>query len=511
MKKRIISILLSLLLVVGLFTGCSGNNDSNTPSGNNGNNDIAKDSIIIGQNGDVTTLDAQMFSDLTTESVCLNIYEPVVRVTNDGEITEGVAEKWEISDDGMQYIFYIREGMKFHNGEEVKPSDVKFTLERCMESPYVQTYFSYIDTVEAIDNTVVVNLKYPYSPFLAIMGSYAGVVSEASLKDDENALSRNPIGSGPYKFVEWSQGDKIVLEANEDYYKGVAPIKNVTFKVIGDLSTATISLEKGEVDAFINISPTDIVTVENHDNLAIEQVSSYIFRFLGINCEKEPFNDVKVRQAISYALDKEGIVIGAEEGVGAVAQSHIPVGIAGYNESFKGHERNIEKAKQLLAEAGYPNGFKTEMVATENRSMHAQIIQANLKEIGIDVDIKLYESGTFYELLENGEFELQILGWSYICPDPDVAIYDLYKSGGNMAGNYGRYNNPKMDELLEAGRKSVNQDEKQKIYEEIEELAKEDAFNIPLYWTMSNIAYNKALKGVEASPKLSYFVYNFSW
>jgi len=143
--------------------------------------------------------------------------------------------------------------------------------------------------------------------------------------------------------------------------------------------------------------------------------------------------------------------------------------------------------------------------------MHAQIIQANLKEIGINVEIKLYEAGTFYELLENGEFDLQILGWSYICPDPDVAIYDLYKTGGFMAGNYGRYTNTKMDELLDAGRKAINNEEKQKIYEEVEQLAKDDAFNIPLYWTMSNIAYNKDLKGVKASPKLQYFVYDFSW
>lgn len=506
MSKRLISILLTLVLVLGLFAGCS--DKGNKP----GKDDVSKkDSIIIGQNSDVTTLDAQMFNDLTTESVTLNIYEPIVRVENDGNVVAGVAESWETSTDGMQYIFKIRKDMKFHNGETVKPSDVKFTLERCMTSPYVQTYFSCIDNVEAGEDTVTVNLKYPYGPLLSIMGSYAGVVSEASLKGDENALSRNPIGAGPYKFVEWAQGDKIVLEAFADYYKGVAPIKNLTFRVIGSLSTATISLEKGEIDAFVNVSPTDIATIEGNSNLEIDQVSSYIFRFLGINCEAEPFNNVKVRQAISYALDKEGIVIGAEDGMGQVAESHIPQHVVGYNPSFKGNERNIEKAKQLLAEAGYPNGFSCEILATENRNIHAQIIQANLAEIGITVNIKLYESGTFYELLENGEFELQVLGWSYIAPDPDVVLYDLYKSGEFMAGNYGRYNNPKMDQLLEAGRKSVNAEEKQKIYEEIEELAKEDAFNIPIYWTMSNIAYNKALKGVEASPKLSYFVYNYSW
>lgn len=505
MNKKLISILLVIVLALGLFAGCS-----DKDKGDKGSTPI-KDSIVIGQNSDVTTLDAQMFSDLLTESVTLNIYEPVVRVENDGEVVAGVAESWKVSDDGMQYVFSIRKGMKFHNGDDVKPSDVKFTLERCMESPYVQTYFSCIDKVEADDSTVTVSLKYPYGPILSIMGSYAGVVSEASLKADENALARNPIGCGPYKFVEWAQGDKIVLEAYGDYYKGAAPIKNLTFRVIASLSTATISLEKGEIDAFINVSPSDIATIEGNSSLKVDQVSSYIFRFLGINCDKEPFNNVKVRQAIAYALDKEGIIIGAEDGIGQVAESHIPQNVVGYNASFKGNEKNIEKAKQLLAEAGYPNGFSSELLATENRNTHAQIIQANLREIGITVDIKLYESGTFYELLENGEFELQILGWSYICPDPDVAIYDLYKSGGFMAGNYGRYNNPKMDQLLDNGRKSVNADEKQKIYEEIEELAKEDAFNIPLYWTMSNIAYNKGLNGVEASPKLSYFVYNFSW
>jgi peptide/nickel transport system substrate-binding protein len=500
--KKVVAAFLIAILVVSVV-GC-GPKEQTTGG--------AKDSLTIGIVADATTMDAQMFNDNMTEGIVSNIYDPIVRVTPDGEIVPCIAEKWEISEDGRVYTFDIKQGVKFHNGDELTLDDVVFTLNRCKESSFVGTYFSYIEDVKTQgDHQVVVTLAYPYSSFMPILACYSGVVSKKLLTEDPDSMARNPVGTGPYKFVKWEPENVIVMEAFEDYHAGAAPIKNVTFRIIGSASTGTISLQKGSIDAYVNVSSVDRQTVKDDENLELLERSSGAFRFLGINCEVKPFDDVRVRQAIAHAIDKEAVVIGAEDGNGVVAVSHIPEGVVGYDPNFKDLEHDVEKAKALLADAGYPEGFECTLTTTENRSMHAQIIQADLKKIGIDVKIELLESGTFYEDLENGDFELQILGWSYIAQDPDVAIYDLYKSDNALAGNYGRYANPKMDELLEKARVSTDTAERQKLYEEVEALCRDDAFNIVIYWTVANIGFNKDLRGVQVSPKSTYFVYPFHW
>lgn len=505
MKKRI-SILLVLIMLVTIFsTACGGNDNSEA-------NVEVKDSIVIGLEEDAVSLDPQFCSDAFGFSVMTNIYDTIFRIKEDGEVYSCLLKDWVKSEDGKTYTFNLKEGVKFHNGQELKASDIKYTLERGSESPYTADMFVCIDSVEVInDYSVEVNLKYSYDAFVSILCQpAASIVSQNLVEEGES--EKNPIGTGPYKLVEWTGGDKLILSAVDDYHMGKAQIKDVEFRIIMDKSTGMIALEKGEIDAYVNISSIDRQAVIDNKDLEFYEIPSYFCFYLEFNNEVEPFNNKLVRQAISYAIDKEAIIDNAMNGIAEVADHQIPEGVFGYTDKVKSYPHDIEKAKELLTEAGYPDGFSFTLLGIEAYTKVAQVVQASLSEIGIDADIQILEFGTFIDEVFGGNSDAFIVEFGVYYPDADSILYSGYHSDCfGPLGNFPRYSNGEVDELLEKAKVSSDRNERQNLYVDILGKLHDDAPNVPLFLSTTNIACDKNLKGIYAQPQMQVFVYDFSW
>lgn len=509
--KKSIALFLSALFLLSAFAGCSDKSQKGAGA-DKGSGGADKESVVIGIDTDATSMDPLRVSDTVTMSILSNVYETLVRMTPESEIIPGAADTWGISEDGKEYTFHLHEGMTFHNGTAVTAEDVKYSIDQAVASSYSGPYLAFVDHTEVVDDTTVkVYLKYAYAPFLSLCAAYTNIISPAFYEDGGTKQSKEPIGSGPYKFVSWANGDKIVLEAYDGYFKEAPSIKNVTYKILSNTTTATIALEKGEVDMYINVAPADIDTLKANDSLVVEQKPSSAFHFVGMNTQSKVFSDVRVRQAVAMAIDREALIYGVMDGAANATTSFIAEGLPGYTKDFNPLPYDVEAAKKLLAEAGYKDGLKITMSVPESRSEHAQMIQADLKKINIDLDIALLESGAFWDDLENGDYEMMMMGWSYVVMDPDVGYYSLYKSDQVIGGNYVRLNDPKLDELMEKGRTTNDTDERDKIYREAEEIAMKQAAYVPLYWRNTIIAYNKNLENVVIPPCGFYFIYDYSW
>lgn len=502
MKARKIIAILMVVALLFSITACGGDSGGGE----------AKDSLTIGIDSDAVALDPLRVNDTLTMSILSNVYEPLVRMNNDSEIVPALAEKWDISDDGLVYTFTLRTDATFHNGDPITAEDVKYSLEAAAESSYTGPYMNYIDTVKVVDEkTVEVTLKYAYAPFLSLCTTYSQVVKEDFY--DENGdvdMSKAPIGSGPYKFKNWAQGDKIEFEAYEDYYQGAPAIKTLTYKVIQNSSTAALALESGEIDLCLNVATADIAALSEKDGITVLQEPSTAFYFIGMNTNVKELSDVRVRQAISKVINKQELIDGALDGYGVPTNTFIAEGVLGYDPDFEPLPYDVEAAKELMKEAGYEDGFEIHMSIPESRSTQAQIIQANLKQIGIELTIDLIETGKFWEDLENLDYEMMIMGWSYVVMDPDVGYYSLYKKD-DLSGNYTGYGTDETEALLEAGRVETDQDKRAEIYAELEEIYQTAAVYVPLYWRVDVAAYNSDLTGVEIPPCGFYYVYDYAW
>lgn len=496
---------LALLIVVVLLftvTGCGGSNEGGGE---------AKDSLTIGIDSDAVALDPLRVNDTLTMSILSNVYEPLVRMNNDSEIVPALATKWENSDDGLEYTFTLRTDATFHNGDPITAEDVKYSLEAAAESSYTGPYMNFIDKVEVLDEkTVKVTLQYAYAPFLALCTTYSQVVKEDFYKDGEVDMAKNPIGSGPYKFKKWAQGDKIEFEAYDGYYQGAPAIKNLTYSIIPNSSTAALALESGEIDMSLNVATADIKAMKDKKGITMLEDPSSAFYFIGMNTKVDKLSDVRVRQAISKCINKQNLIDGALDGYGVPTNTFIAEGVLGYDPDFDPLPYDVEGAKKLMKEAGYPDGFKLSISIPENRSKHAQIIQSDLAQIGIDLTIDIIETGKFWDDLENLDYEMMIMGWSYMVMDPDVGYYSLYKKD-DMAGNYTGFGNEKTDGLLAAGRTETDQKKRAEIYAELEKIVQTAAPYVPLYWRVDAVAHNENLTGVKIPPCGLYYVYNYAW
>ena len=320
----------------------------------------------------------------------------------------------------------------------------------------------------------------------------------------------NVLGSGEFTVTEWVPNDHYILTKNEKYW-GTEPIAtSITVRVIPEGSARTIALEAGEVDLVWNVDPTDCANVEaNSDVTLLSQPSSSI-EYLGMNTTKEKFSDERVRQAINYALDKQTFVDTIVEGRGTVANSYINSTIPGWSEEEEAYPYDPEKAKELLAEAGYPNGFECSLyVNGDVRTRSAQIVQAQLAEVGITVDISTYEWGAFLDSLNAGDHEMFILGWSNTSFDADGSTYQLFYSENHGAtGNRAFLTDEKVDELIIAAQKESDDTKRMGLYKELQDRLHEISPWCPLYYKYDNVGVRADLKGFKLHKGAQHYLGN---
>lgn len=499
MKKnfnRAMSLVLAAAMALSL-AACGGNQENNGSGG--GTAGGYKNTLTWAQGADVTSLDPHQGKETPAVQVNTQIFDTLVTVDPEtNEVVPQIAESWEQTDD-QTYVFKIREGIKFHDGSDLTAEDVKFSLDRARNSAAVSYIVNFIEEVTVDDDhTVTVKTTAPYAPTLRNLAiPFAAIVPKAVVEADENAFIQNPVGSGPYKFVEWNHGDHVTLKAFGDYYAGKPETENLIMKVIPETSQRTIALETGEVDLAYDLAVNDIPKVNSDDKLTVYEIPSLTCWYVSMNMNKKPFDNPKVREAMSMAIDRQTIIDTINAGSGQTADAIIAPAVFGYY-STGVKEYNPTKAKELLAEAGYPNGFSTTLWVNDNQSRieMCQAMQAMLLEVGVQCNLEVLEFGSFISRTTAGDHDLAYFGWTTSSGDADYSYYSLeHSTQQGAAGNRSFLADPDVDKLIEEARSNTNEEERKELYKELAIKLDEINNNIPVYYSSINVGANKKVEG----------------
>ena len=470
-----------------------------------------KSDIVVAVDADVDTLHPTDFSTTVELGVLNQIYDTLLYYSPDGtkDPEPRIAESYEVSDDGLDYTFHLRDDVTFHDGTPVTADDVVFSIELYKASEYQGSQISMLSSVEATDeHTVVCHLDAPYSPFLQGICSPM-IASKAYYESSEDDFVNNPIGTGPYKFVSRAKGSNIKLEANEDYYRGAPEIKEVTFEVIPESSTNAIALQTGEVN-FAEIDSATKPQLEANPAITIAEVPTSAFSYIAMNTEKEPFNDVKVRQAINYAIDRDNLVAVCYDGEAEVNSNICAKERFGYSDDQFQYTYDPEKAKELLAEAGIETPYDLgEILVAEKYSNLATVIQNDLKAVGLDVTISVKEFNSYISDLQNGSYGITALNMTL---EGDTQTLEMaFTSDYIGIANNARYSDEEMDKLFEQARTETDNDKRAEIFNEIFTKAQDEAIYAVMCNPMTLYAYNSDLTCPEFVLEGNYYLYDFSW
>jgi peptide/nickel transport system substrate-binding protein len=481
------------------------------------------DIMVRGDIGDASNLIPLLASDSPSHNIAGLVYNGLVKYDKDMEIIGDLAESWDISAGGLVITFHLRRGVKWHDGQPFTAADVLFTYQVTVDPKTPTAYagdFMKVKKAEVLDAyTFRVTYDKPFAPALISWGN--AVLPRHLLfgKDiTKSPLSRHPIGTGPYKLKEWIAGQKIVLISNTDYFEGRPYIDGYITRIIPD--TATMFLElRAQGISLMDLTPLQY-TRQTENNLFKENFNKYSYLgfkyvYLGYNLKNPLFTDKRVRQAISYAINKEEIISGVLLGLGKPATGPYKPGTWAYNSNVKIYNFNPQKARQLLSDAGWKDTkgtgilekdgkpFIFEIVTNQGndtRQKCAEIIQRQLKEIGITVKIRILEWAAFVnDFITKRRFDAVILGWS-ISLDPDA--YDVWHSSKTAPEelNFMSYNNPAADEMLERGRSTFDQNQRKKYYDRFQEILAEDQPYTFLYVPEELIIISNRFRGIDPAP-----------
>ena len=478
MKKLLVPALICAIAAGILVTGCQRRPATGTTA-------AARDNLRVAFAANPASLDPSMTNDQPSARVMKQIYDTLIDMDANMAPVPLLAERWVFENDAngepTRLRLFLKRGVYFHNGDELKASDVKFTLDRASVSPHIGHITGMIQSTTVVnDYEVLITLPYPFVPILNHLAHTAtSVVNERAVRELGDAHGQNPVGTGAMRFVNWVAGDRIEL-TRWDRYHGTAPrIKDITIRIIVDPATRLLTLETGGVDIVIDIAPHDVSRVQADPNLQIFRAPNLSTNYIGFNCQRAPFNDIRVRQAINYAIDKVAIVNTVYMGTGGPAVGPINTRVwASAANRLQPFAYDPPRARQLLAEAGYPNGFSTVIVTNDNpqRVDTAEIVQNMLRQVGINVEVRIMEWGAYLDLTARGEQEMYILGWVSVTGDPDYGLHAVFHSDNfGAAGNRSFYRNAEVDRLLDAGRRETNLPRREQLYFDAQQIIRDEA------------------------------------
>ncbi|CAM3082697.1 ABC transporter substrate-binding protein [Paenibacillus sediminis] len=543
MKKWLNGLVMLSLASVLVLAGCGGSKGQNTAgttetkTGDQGTTTetkteppatTAQDTLIFGRGGDSAALDPAIVTDGESLKIGHQIFDSLLEYKEGTtEVEPALAESWEVSADGLKYTFKLRQGVKFHDGTDFNADAVVFNFNRWSDpkSPYKfeGDSFDYYDSmfgpdgarvikeVKAVDaNTVEFTLNQPQAPFLQnIAMTCFGIASPKAIQDKKENFKNEPVGTGPFVFKEWKRNDSITLEKNPNYWKqGLPKLNKVIVRSIPDNSARFNALQNGEIDVMEDLNPDDLKTLEG--NSALQKITRPPFNvaYLGFNLKKKPFDNVKVRQALNYAVNKQGIIDAFFGGQATPAVNPMPPSLWGYNDSVKDYEYDLDKAKSLLAEAGYPNGFEITFYAMPVSRPYmpdgkkvAEAIQADFEKIGVKVKIESPDWATYLDDTKVGDKDdIYMLGWTGDNGDPDNFLYALLDKDSIPGNNRSFYVNEDLHKILIEAQKENDQNKRSDLYKQAQEIIKQDAPWIPLVHTTPLLAAKANLKGYVPSP-----------
>jgi oligopeptide transport system substrate-binding protein len=471
------------------------------------------------------TLDPAFVSDIYSRAVVGQIFEGLVQFDAHLNPMPAIAEYWEASRDGRIWTFTLRRGVQFHHGREVTAQDFVYSFTRLLTpnalgpvteffrriqgaDDFMQGKTASVRGLEAVDRyTLRVALEEPFAPSLTVLGlANAAVVPQEEVERLREGFTRAPVGAGPFKFVRWEPGKEIVLEANEQYYEGRPFLDAVVFKIGGTFEETFAQFLAGSLEeAIIPAGKTEEVDTDPKYRIYRKLSKPTLgLLFIGFNTRVKPFDDRRVRQAFNYAVNKEAIVREITKMGSLPASGALPPGMPGHDPDLQGYAYNPAKAKQLLAEADYPNGAGFPVVQlwtvskAESTKAELAAYQRYLAELGVKVDIHFATEWTRYtELLRRGELPMFRYAWYADLPDPDNFLFPLLHSSSPV--NYGAYRNPRVDELLEQARKQLDYAQRIALYREVERIVMDDAPWITQHNHVFEYLYQPYVHGVELS------------
>ena len=459
--------------------------------------------LTMAQKAEIKTLDPQKATDSVSHSIIKLINQTLVYIDNEGNIVPELAQEiTKVSP--KETLIKIKNDIKFSNGETLTIDDVLFSLERAKASPKMSQDLYMIESFEKVDDrTLKINTLYDAGNLLHKLASGGvAIINKKAFEKDEN----NIVGTGMFKLKEWVAGEKLVLERNEFFKDSKSNIDTLVVKFVPEANSRMIMLETGEIDLARDLLPLDFKKISEDTKFTTVEIETPSNMFLGFDLRNELLADKRVRQAIAYAINNEDLVKTVFNGSASVATSPVPKITTGHNENSNNYPQNIEKAKQLLAEAGYPNGFNIELFVSEDnqRIDMAVIIQDNLKKIGINAEIKTFQWAAYVSTIENPNIikPLFIMSWNISNDDPDEVLYPLYHSSQIDAHtNVVFYKNEKFDNLISEARETTDKEKRMKLYEEAQDIIQEDLPHYTLVYPKQNFAYKASIKNIKYNKR----------
>lgn len=436
--------------------------------------------IVVGTTYDPKTLDPALSYDIASAIVIQNIYDSLIGFKpGTTELMPKLAERWESNEDSTVWTFYLRRNVKFHDGTEMTADIVRQSIERAKQLQGPPSFLlDVIENIEVVDKyTIRFILKYPFAPFasLATFTIFAPVPPNAA------NLEEKPIGTGPFKLESWKKGEQIVLVANKDYWRAPPKADRIIIRIYPDPTTLRVALEKGEIDIALGIQPQDVEPLSKNPDVKMVSIDGLVIEWLGMNHRREPFNNLLFRKAVNYAINYDYILNVILRGTATRLYGPLPPAVFGYDPEVEnyGYRYNPELARQLLAQAGYPDGKGLRelelIISTAERAERgevAAVIQSSLKAIGINVKIVDLDWPSFLDRLFSYDFDMYMVDWFPDYVDPDDWIVPLFTTHGlNLDG----YNNTIVNELGMKARQKLNPQERSEIYKQLQRIIVDDA------------------------------------
>ena len=509
---------LIVILLLPAFVSCGRQNQpSKVPAGTTPE---YGDMYVSASIGDASYLNPILARDSASGDINNLVFNGLLKYDKDLKLVVDLAEGWTVSPDGLTITFRLKKNVRWHDGLPFTSEDVKFTYEKLID-PKVQTPYSsdylLVKNFVVIDTyTVRISYKQPFAPALETWGM--GIIPKHVFENGDfntNPANRRPVGTGPYKFNEWKTDEKIVLDANPDYFDGKPYISRYVYRIIPDESVQFLELRNESVDE-MGLTPDQWKAYpEFFLKYNKYRYPAFSYTYLAFNLRNPVFAEKKFRQAVAYAIDKSEIINGVLLGMGKAANGPFPPQSWAYDTNVKDYEYNTDLARQLLSELGWKDedgdgylekdGRKLAFTIMTNqgnklRQLSAEIIQSQLKKIGIKADIRVLEWSTFvHQFIDKKNFEAVILGWS-LSRDPDQYAIWNSKQTGDGQYNFISYKNPEVDKLLDEGRRTFNMKKREAIYHDIHRILAEDLPYIFLYYPESLPVVHKRFRGPEVAP-----------
>lgn len=542
--KKVASVVLAATMVLSL-AACGGDNNSssnNAPPAQGDSPDSAdntepvgfegqetptqssKDSLVMGYTKEPDTIAPAGDAKTNAQMVVAMVHDCIVGKDpkDQSVIVPSIADTWEFSEDGTELIFHIRDDIKFHDGTALTVEDVLFSLDYATKQGLNSSGASILKSwTDEGDNNIKLTLAYPYKPILQILATPGfSVISKATYEKcqaDGTNFGMIENGTGPYKVVNWTTGDRMVLEANNSWHRGAPAIKNVEIRLCSDETSGGLMIENGELDFFIGMNNADRARFQANDNIKLVDAPSAGTYVIAMNLKEGPFADnLALREAVAYAINRQDMLDGGMNGVGEVTPGPVTPGYFGFVEGFEAYPYDPEMAKQKLAEAGYPNGIDISFKTASDSwySNPSQVVVEQLRQVGIRCNLEIMERAPFLkETQEDMNYEMcYYITWGDF-PDADPVMWGKFHSEciAKQMQNFAGVDDPAVDELLLKARTSLDDNERLEYYKQLAEMNKENVWYLMILTTYNAIVINKDLQGVEPIPSGYYNPAFYYW